>query len=219
MEVSTMRLVLERVAAYDAAFELLQRRDDGLRTPFQRRLADAIDALVRIELDEDEIRAGGVGDEDLLAGDPHGGPAAGRRSRCRAVATVAAAVDVPSGLNAEMWRPAHRIPCRHARIVPRSPLREVAADPAVRLVLRRNRPRRAKLRVETSSRSLADSPLPKRSPRAQIPPRPQAGVGDLPCSAVGGVPRSDRTFAISRSMSPRARSAARAPWRVPASAA
>ena len=53
------------------ALELLERGDDGEGLPFQRGLADAVEAFVGVELDEDEVGAGGVGDEGLEAGDLH----------------------------------------------------------------------------------------------------------------------------------------------------
>jgi hypothetical protein len=48
-----------------------QRGDNGLGLQLQRRLADAFDALVGIELDEDEIGPRHVGDENLLRNDLH----------------------------------------------------------------------------------------------------------------------------------------------------
>ena len=51
----------ERVLPDDEAFELLDRRHHRLRPPFQRRLADAVDSGVGVELDEDEVGARSVG--------------------------------------------------------------------------------------------------------------------------------------------------------------
>ena len=61
----------ERILSDDEALELLDRRRHRLRPPLQRRLADAVDAGVGVELDEDEVRARGVGDEGLQPGDLH----------------------------------------------------------------------------------------------------------------------------------------------------
>src|SRR3712207_2252559 len=47
---------LERVAPDQRALELLERGDDGQRLPLERRLADALDAGVGVELHEDEVR-------------------------------------------------------------------------------------------------------------------------------------------------------------------
>jgi hypothetical protein len=65
------RVGLEWVPAYELALEFLKSRHDGERLPLERRFADAIDAVIRVELDEDEIRTLDVGDEGLQAGDLH----------------------------------------------------------------------------------------------------------------------------------------------------
>ena len=61
----------EGIAADEPALQLLQRGDDGKRLPLQGGFADAVDAVVRIELDEHEVRSRDVGDESLEPGDPH----------------------------------------------------------------------------------------------------------------------------------------------------
>ena len=61
----------ERILPDDEALELLDRSRNRLRPPFQRRLADAVDAGVGVEFHENEVRARGVGDEGLEPGDLH----------------------------------------------------------------------------------------------------------------------------------------------------
>jgi hypothetical protein len=64
-------LYRERILADQEALEFLQGGDNSPRFPFKRRLADAVDSVVGVKLEEHEIRPRGVGDENLLADDLH----------------------------------------------------------------------------------------------------------------------------------------------------
>ena len=59
------RIALKRIAADERAFQFPERGNDGFGFPFQRRLAHAVYAVIGVELDEDEIGARHIGDEDV----------------------------------------------------------------------------------------------------------------------------------------------------------
>jgi len=62
------------ITADDDPFEVLQGSDDGFRLPLQRGLANAADAGVGLQLDEDEIRARDIGYKNALRDNFQGCP-------------------------------------------------------------------------------------------------------------------------------------------------
>ena len=70
-------LDLKRVLAEDEALKLAERRDDRVGLPFERRLADAFDAFVGRELEEDEVRPRRIRHEDFLRDDLHAATSTG----------------------------------------------------------------------------------------------------------------------------------------------
>jgi len=63
---------LERVLSDEHPLELFKGRRNSQRLPLERRLADAVDAIVRVDFHENEIGAADIGDEALEPGDFHG---------------------------------------------------------------------------------------------------------------------------------------------------
>src|SRR5581483_6842082 len=63
---------VEGVAAHDAALDpFMEEGLDGLLLPFERRLADAREAGIGVQADEEVVPQSRVGEEGLEAGDFH----------------------------------------------------------------------------------------------------------------------------------------------------
>ena len=80
------RLDVERVAAQHPPLDpLVGQRLDRLLLPLQRRLADAGQARIRAQADEQVIAQSGVGQEGLELGDLHAGARESLGDKCKCV--------------------------------------------------------------------------------------------------------------------------------------